>query len=45
VLEKDSAKPVIAYTHANFFAAFQRLGLRDPIQGHGRLLASLADVA
>ena len=45
VLEKDSGKPVIAYTHANFFAAFRRLGLRDPIHGHGRLLASLADVA
>ena len=41
-LEKDSGKPVIAYTHANFFTAFKALGLRDPIHGHGQLLASLA---
>jgi maleate cis-trans isomerase len=45
VLEKDSGLPVIAYTHATFFAAFKTLGLRDPIHGHGRLLASLADAA
>ena len=44
-LEKDSGKPVIAYTHANFFAAFKALGLRDRIHGHGRLLASLAAVS
>jgi maleate cis-trans isomerase len=41
-LEKDGGKPVIAYTHANFFAAFRALGLRDRIRGHGQLLASLA---
>jgi maleate cis-trans isomerase len=45
VLEQDSGMPVIAYTHATFFAAFKTLGLRDPIHGHGRLLASLADAA
>jgi maleate cis-trans isomerase len=45
VLERDGATPVIAYTHATFFAAFKALGLRDPIQGHGRLLASLADAS
>jgi maleate cis-trans isomerase len=45
VLEKDGDTPVIAYTHATFFAAFKALGLRDPIHGHGRLLASLADTA
>ena len=45
VLEKDSDTPVIAYTHANFFAAFKALGLRDQIHGHGRLLASLAEAS
>jgi maleate cis-trans isomerase len=43
VLERDGNTPVIAYTHASFFAAFKSLGLRDPIQSHGRLLASLAE--
>ena len=33
---------VVAYTHACFFIAFSAMGLRDPIRGHGRLLASLA---
>ena len=41
-LEEDSGKTAVAYIHANFFAAFQALGLCDPIRGHGRLLASLA---
>lgn len=41
-LEQDCGVPAIAYTHANFFVAFQTLGLKDPIRGHGRLLASLA---
>ena len=44
-LERDSSMPAIAYTHAAFFAAFKALGLKDPIQGHGRLLASLAGPA
>lgn len=40
-LEEDSGKTVVAYIHANFFAAFRALGISDPIRGHGRLLASL----
>jgi maleate isomerase len=44
-LERDSGMPAIAYTHAAFFAAFKALGVKDPIQGHGRLLASLAQPA
>ena len=44
-LENDTGRPVVAYTHANFFAAFRALGLRDAISGHGRLLASLAGAA
>ena len=43
-LERDRALPVIAYTHANFFAAFRTLGIKDRIRGHGRLLASLTEV-
>jgi maleate cis-trans isomerase len=42
-LERDSGLPAIAYSHAAFFAAFKTLGIKDPIQGHGRLLASLAE--
>jgi maleate cis-trans isomerase len=44
-LERDSGMPVIAHCHAGFFAAFRALGIKDPIQGHGRLLASLAEPA
>jgi len=41
-LEQATGKPVIAYTHACFFAAFRTMGITDPIKGHGQLLASLA---
>jgi maleate cis-trans isomerase len=41
-LEQDSGTPVVAYTHACFFAAFRAMGVNDAIRGHGRLLASLA---
>jgi maleate cis-trans isomerase len=44
-LEQESGMPVIAYSHASFFVAFRALGLKDPIHGHGRLLASLAGPA
>jgi maleate cis-trans isomerase len=44
-LERDSGMPAIAYSHATFFAAFKVLGIKDPIHGHGRLLASLAEPA
>jgi maleate isomerase len=43
-LERDSGLPAIAYSHASFFVAFKALGLDDPIRGHGRLLASLAEM-
>ena len=42
-LEREGSLPVVAYTHANFFAAFRTLGIKDPIRGHGRLLASLSE--
>lgn len=41
-IERDTGCPVIASTSANFFAAFKAIGLTDRIEGHGRLLASLA---
>jgi maleate isomerase len=41
-LERETGIPAIAYCHASFFAAFKALGIEDPIRGHGRLLASLA---
>jgi maleate isomerase len=41
-LEHDLGVPVVAYTHASFFVAFKALGIADRIEGHGKLLASLA---
>lgn len=41
-MERDTGIPIVAYTHASFFAAFKALGMADAIKGHGRLLASLA---
>jgi maleate isomerase len=41
-MERDIGIPVVAYTHASFFVAFKALSIKDPIAGHGRLLASLA---
>jgi len=43
-LERERSLPVVCYTHANFFAAFRTLGVKDPICGHGRLLASLSEI-
>jgi maleate isomerase len=44
-LEQETGMPAIAYCHASFFVAFKALGIRDPIRGHGRLLAALAQAA
>ncbi|HLH98358.1 MAG TPA: hypothetical protein VKW08_24885 [Xanthobacteraceae bacterium] len=44
-LEHESGIPVIAYSHATSFVAFNELGVTDPIRSHGRLLASLAKAA
>jgi len=43
-LEAETGIPAIAYTHASFFVAFKALGIKDTIRGHGRLLASLAEM-
>jgi maleate cis-trans isomerase len=44
-LERDSGLPTVAHSHAVFFAAFKALAIKDPIQGHGKLLASLREPA
>jgi maleate isomerase len=44
-LERDLGITAVAYTHASFFAAFRALGIHEPIQGHGRLMASLGELA
>ena len=41
-IERETGVTAVAYTHANFFQAFRKLGIDGPIRGHGRLLASLA---
>jgi maleate cis-trans isomerase len=42
-IERERSLPAVCYTHANFFAAFRTLGIKDAIRGHGRLLASLSE--
>ena len=42
-LERDVGIPAIAYSHASFFIALKTLGINEPIEGHGRLLASLGN--
>ena len=41
-IEREIRKPVVASTPADFWAAFHALGIRDRIEGHGRLLESLS---
>lgn len=42
MLERDTGVSVVAYAHATFYSAFKRIGISDRIEGHGRLLGSLA---
>ena len=42
VAERDIGKPVVPAIASTFYVAFRRLGIRDQIEGHGRLLASLS---
>jgi maleate cis-trans isomerase len=44
-LERERGIPAIAYSHASFFVAFKALGIKDKIEGQGRLLASLSEQA
>lgn len=41
-IERDYGKAVISCDPADFWVAFRSMGLCDPIEGHGRLLASLS---
>jgi len=43
-LEAETGRPAVTSTHANAFAAFRSIGLRDHIEGHGRLLGSIAEL-
>jgi len=42
-IERDFGKPVVAGDPADFWAAFRALGIRDRIEGYGRLLRSLSE--
>lgn len=42
-IEQDIGKPVIAGDPADFWSAFRALGIRDRIEGCGRLLRSLSE--
>jgi maleate cis-trans isomerase len=42
-IERDFGKPVIAGDPADFWAAFRALGIRDRIEGYGKLLRSLSE--
>ena len=44
-LEQRLGKPVVSSNQAMIWAAFRKLGIREPIQGFGSLLASLATTA
>ena len=41
-IERDYGKPAVACDPADFWMAFSALGIRDRIEGHGRLLQSLS---
>lgn len=41
VAERDIGRPIIPAIASTFFVAFRHLGIRDKIEGHGQLLASL----
>ncbi|MFH1003013.1 MAG: aspartate/glutamate racemase family protein [Chloroflexota bacterium] len=40
-LEKELGKPVFSSIIATFWDVMRRLGIKEPIEGHGRLLASI----
>jgi maleate cis-trans isomerase len=42
-IEKDYGRPVVSCDPADFWMAFRALGIRDRIEGHGRLLHSLSE--
>jgi maleate cis-trans isomerase len=42
LIEQECGLPVVAGAHADYWEAFRTLGINDLIEGHGRLMASLA---
>jgi maleate cis-trans isomerase len=42
-IERDFGRPVVAGDPADFWAAFRALGIRDRIEGYGKLLRSLSE--
>ena len=45
LIEEEVGLPVVAGAHADYWEAFRVLGINDRIEGHGRLMASLANGA
>lgn len=45
LIERETGLPVVAGAHADYWEAFRSLGIKDPIEGHGRLMASLSKIA
>jgi maleate isomerase len=42
LIEAETGLPVVCGAHADYWEAFRSLGIHDRIEGHGRLMASLA---
>lgn len=45
LIEMKSNLPVVTGSHADHWEAFRAVGIHDRIEGHGRLMASLASIA
>ena len=45
LIERQTGLPVVTGAHADYWEAFRSLGIRDRIDGHGRLMASLSNGA
>lgn len=45
IIERECGRPVVTGAHADHWEAFRALGINDRIDGHGRLMASLANGA
>jgi maleate cis-trans isomerase len=44
LIEATCGVPVVTGSHADHWEAFRCLGIKDHIEGHGRLMASLSKV-
>ena len=44
LIEEDFGVPAVTGGHADFWEAFRVMCVHDPIEGHGRLMRSLADM-